>query len=141
MQSKIVETVRITILIICLLGIGHEIYVIFSYSAENLHKSSITICLYFFIILNGIVYDRTNFFRGVLVKVSKVIFISVIAAFIFILLLMYAFLFGEYSADSRIHRFAPFNFALMLFLFLIALISVFGEHHLGFINRIKSIRR
>ena len=138
MQSKLVDSIRIVILIICILGIGHEIYLTFSYDPNNLQKNPITISLYFFLIFIGVIYDRTTFFSGSIIKIRRSIFWGGLVIFIFILLLMYAVLFGDYPSHSRIHKMAPFNVVLMFFLFFIASLAIFGEHHLGIVNRIKS---
>jgi amino acid transporter len=126
MQAKVKIILKIILLIFCGYGIAHEIFIISSYDSLFLQKSKVTVFLYFFVITMGLIYDRTMFFSDPIIKIKKSIFIFMILAFAFILCIVYLILFGDYPSHSRIHRFAPFNMVIILLLFLITSMLIFG---------------
>jgi len=131
---------RIIIALVCALGISGEILLMFSYNVENLTKSKFTLAFYILIVL-GLIYDRTNIFKRGIVTVNSKVFWVFLLGYIFIELLVYCVLFGEYPSNHRIHRFAPMNLLVSSLLFVFLLLSIFGQNHLGFLNSIRSNRK
>ena len=137
----VVLVIRIFIVVICSLGIIGEFFLLFTYNVEHLSKSSFTLAFYFILVALGLLYDRTNVFKGEAVKITPKLFWALLVSYIFIELLIYGTLFGDHPTNHRIHRFAPMNIILSSCLFLFLLLSIFGQDHLGFVNGIRSNRK
>lgn len=138
-MSQIILFLRVLLLLLCFAGVLHEVYVAFTYeSVLNLNKSPVTIFYYFFLIVVSFIYDRTNFFSEPIFKIRTSLFWGIIVFVILFEMLTYAALYRSFPLDSRMHKFAPFNFFVALMLFVVSMACVFGERHFGFLNKIKN---
>jgi hypothetical protein len=138
---NIVFTFRIIVALICGLGIVGEIWLLFIFDVEHPSKSKFTLAFYFILIILWLFYDRTNIFKREIVKINSDVFWAFLLIYIFIELLVYSLLFGEYQSSHRIHKFAPMNIILSTFLFAFLILSITGQSHLGFLNDIRSNRK
>lgn len=137
-MSKMKKFSRFIICALCLSAVMHELFIILSYQPSSLAKSSVTIALYISLALVAIIYDRTLFFSGYLIKINTPTFLSLLAGFVCIEAIAYFLLFGDYPSSHRIHRLAPFNMLIAFMFFCIAMLSIFGEKHLGIIGKFRT---
>jgi hypothetical protein len=138
MLKLIIFSVKIVVLIFCVIGILHECNIVISYDALHLKKSKISMVYFLWLFVFGLLYQKTTFFDEAISNIKKSIYFwMLIGCFIVAELILYFMLFGNEFGSSRIHRFAPFNFLVAFWLWLICLIVVFGVSHLGFINKLK----
>lgn len=134
--QKINILLRYSLSILCVCGVFHEMTVIGAYNPLELNKSPGSIAIFFMLIGVMFLWDKTSFFCGALLVVRSYVFWMVILLFLFVEVAIYWCLFGE--VGGRIHKFAPFNFYLIFMLLVVLMICLFGEQHLGVLNKIKS---
>lgn len=135
---KVKFILRCVLLLISLSAIIHEIFAVYAYTFSAPAKSKGSIFLFFFLIGIMFIWDRSQFFSAAIVSVRTRYFWGAILIISSLEMMVYCALFCTGKYADKIHAFAPFNFFQIFMFFIVMMLTLLGEHHLGVINKLKS---